>query len=241
MHCVPDTPEVVTADVNGYFKLWDLRNFQCVQTPPPAKSDDGRGGLSGMSHFIHCGPKRNRFVASTKCIHFIDQGNCVREPVSHDFDGISCVCYNNTNLSILSTTAGTVKIWDAITGNIRNIYRDLMTSDITAVCLDDRERKFIAGDANGHIRVFNYANGALMKQLHSHKNEVSQLVYCGEKARRCRCCEYTARRRFVLEIFGRCAPVLSGDVLGCVASIPSGRCIVRNKNLTSRLGTACRR
>jgi WD40 repeat protein len=175
VHCVPDTPEVVTADINGYFKLWDLRNFQCVQT----FSDDGRGGLSGMTHFAHCGPKRNRFVASTKCIHFIDQGNSVREPVSHDLP-ISCVCYNNTNLSILTTTGQTVKIWDAITGNIRNIYRGIMTSDITAVCLDDRERKFIAGDANGHIRVFNYANGAMMKQLQSHTKEVSQLVYCGE-------------------------------------------------------------
>jgi WD40 repeat protein len=31
-HAVEDKPELVTADASGTFKLWDVRNFNCVQT-----------------------------------------------------------------------------------------------------------------------------------------------------------------------------------------------------------------
>ena len=29
---VPHTPQVITADVDGTFKVWDIRSFHCVQT-----------------------------------------------------------------------------------------------------------------------------------------------------------------------------------------------------------------
>ncbi len=30
--CLPDTPQIVTADTSGMVKVWDVRNFLCVQT-----------------------------------------------------------------------------------------------------------------------------------------------------------------------------------------------------------------
>ena len=30
--CLPDTPQIVTADTSGMVKIWDVRNFLCVQT-----------------------------------------------------------------------------------------------------------------------------------------------------------------------------------------------------------------
>ena len=59
-------------------------------------------------------------------------------------------------------------------------HPQLTESDITSVCLDDRQRKFIAGEANGSVRVYNYANGAVMKSMVSHTREVSKLLYCNE-------------------------------------------------------------
>lgn len=29
---IPDTPQIITADVDGVFKVWDIRNFACMQT-----------------------------------------------------------------------------------------------------------------------------------------------------------------------------------------------------------------
>lgn len=34
------------------------------------------------------------------------------------------------------------------------------------------QRKFIIGEANGSVRVYNYANGAVMKSMVSHTREV---------------------------------------------------------------------
>jgi len=62
------------------------------------------------------------------------------------------------------------------------VFRDMTSrgSDITAICLDDRQRKFILGDHNGFINVYNYQSGALMKSFDSHKSQVSDLVYIDE-------------------------------------------------------------
>lgn len=71
------------------------------------------------------------------------------------------------------------KVWDALTGKLTRVFRKLTRggSDITAFCLDDRKRKFIIGDHDGHILVYNFQSGVMMKALDSHSGQVSGLVY----------------------------------------------------------------
>jgi WD40 repeat protein len=170
---VPGTPEVITADSNGYFKLWDLRNFQCVQT----WTDDS--GLKGMNSFVHCGEKMPRVIAATKKLHFFQQGSSVVEPVT-DANHISCACYNSNSLTIMTCTGQDVKIWNALSGTQKHYFKQIMPSEITASCLDDRKRKFILGDDQGNICVFNYMNGAMMKSMNQQGGEILKLIYCME-------------------------------------------------------------
>lgn len=30
--CLPDTPQIITADISGMVKVWDVRTFLCMQT-----------------------------------------------------------------------------------------------------------------------------------------------------------------------------------------------------------------
>lgn len=30
--CLPETPQIVTVDIAGMVKIWDVRNFLCMQT-----------------------------------------------------------------------------------------------------------------------------------------------------------------------------------------------------------------
>ena len=30
--CLPDTPQIITADIAGMVKVWDVRTFLCMQT-----------------------------------------------------------------------------------------------------------------------------------------------------------------------------------------------------------------
>lgn len=72
-------------------------------------------------------------------------------------------CFNTDSFTILTASEHTVKIWDAVLGTVKRIFKGLVASEITALCLDDRQRKFILGESSGVIGVFDYRNGDKMK------------------------------------------------------------------------------
>lgn len=58
---------------------------------------------------------------------------------------------------------------------------------MTALCLDDRQRKFIVGSHNGRIEVYDYMHGSVMKEFtyknsenKAHLSEVTALLYNDE-------------------------------------------------------------
>ena len=67
--------------------------------------------------------------------------------------------------------------WDAASGRLVQRLADVTPTPITALCLDERERKLLVADHSGVILVLNYDNGALMKRLQPHRGEVSALLY----------------------------------------------------------------
>lgn len=65
------------------------------------------------------------------------------------------------------------------TSTSNNGTGDLETSPrtITAVCMDDRERKVILGDDAGSLKVINAVNGNVMKELDPHTQAVASICY----------------------------------------------------------------
>jgi len=191
-HTVEGTSELLTADTSGIFKLWDLRNFQCLQTftsdHEPGDLDDLSGTLSCFSHAKFHNPVASlgitgekiddyRIIAASKKIVFFDQERVRQDPVT---DGpIRVACFNKQSLTIFTASERNVKIWDAVLGSIKSSFKNITSSDITAACLDDRERKFILGQASGTVTVYNYQNGTIMKQFTPQgETPVVKLIYC---------------------------------------------------------------
>eukprot|EP01029_Cantina_marsupialis_P023006 TRINITY_DN5676_c0_g3_i3.p1 TRINITY_DN5676_c0_g3~~TRINITY_DN5676_c0_g3_i3.p1 ORF type:complete len:556 (-),score=165.65 TRINITY_DN5676_c0_g3_i3:119-1786(-) len=57
-------------------------------------------------------------------------------------------------------------------------FAGLLDSDITAACLDHRQRRFLVGGCEGEVKMFNYSNGAFMKDLlEGERSEVVGLIY----------------------------------------------------------------
>lgn len=209
IHGVPGSAhEIITGDASGTFKMWDLRNFQCLQT----FTDDPPHTLEGMSSFTvargfdmqlmerqrqrrdisenkedaepalssHKGneaPYMSRLVAGARSIELFDQCDPVTNKVAEDIPVVA-VCINTVTLTIITATGRSVKMWDLFTGKQLRRFENLMPSDITTMCMDDRQRKFLLGDHAGNIYVFNYTSGALMKTLDPHDAEVSKITYC---------------------------------------------------------------
>ena len=88
-------------------------------------------------------------------------------------------------VSFITVSEINVIVWDTLIGS--DLSNDAMNGDveITACCLDDRKRKMVVGDANGHINVYNHQNGQMMKTSSGRRNAsaVISLVYITETIR----------------------------------------------------------
>ncbi|GBG25620.1 Coatomer subunit beta'-1 [Hondaea fermentalgiana] len=247
---IPNTPEIITADNEGFFKIWDIRNFSCVQTfamrdartegangsegaaifanparrtatSPTMRASHigaiGNGGLPGLrpeattkaermqgqlrenienrrnmastllfnnslrmsdvDTAISCfaySTKHRRIVAANHDIRLFDYDRPTDPKLSDTAPTIG-VIFNETALTFTTAAGRSVKLWDAESGRLIRIYRDISGSEITALCFDGRKRKFITGDHEGRVTVFNLANGARMKDLSPHASEIVAL------------------------------------------------------------------
>ncbi|CAM9963940.1 unnamed protein product [Ectocarpus sp. 12 AP-2014] len=177
---------------DGCPQLWDLRTFHCVQTFQANNDGEMPKDKASTSCFVHfkMPPLRSNqeqdehrlVLARGKRLLPFDQYRCKTEAITDDF-AVTCACFNHTSLTILTATEKTVKIWDAVGGILKGVFKGITGVDITAVCLDDRERKFILGNAKGEVAVYNFRNGAKMKDLDTQAGPVAGLIYCAhEKA-----------------------------------------------------------
>lgn len=165
---VPNTPQIVTGDHDGYLRLWDIRNFRCVQKWRPASQE--------MTCFEVI-PAYRKVVVGGKKMHFFESEKTVDSTVT-DTQLVTAAMYNDVSMSFMTVSERTVKIWSAVTGRVSKIYHDVSNSEITTCAFDTRRRKVIFGNSDGEIKVLNYNNGVIMKEIQGHSRDVSGICYC---------------------------------------------------------------
>jgi hypothetical protein len=62
--------------------------------------------------------------------------------------------------TFLTASGATAKVWSGRTGALLRVYRNIVDKEITAICFDESLKKFIVGDAQGNVKVFNFLNGS---------------------------------------------------------------------------------
>ena len=107
------------------------------------------------------------------------------EDLSDDAYPLLTVVFTPVLCLIMTASAKAVTFFDAKTGGIHGTYDNsaICGSPEILICsavLDDRERKFIVGHSNGQITVHNILNGATMKLIDPHQDQVSGMVYSKE-------------------------------------------------------------
>jgi WD40 repeat protein len=189
---IEGTNQVVTTDVDGIYKIWDLRNFQCVQTFCSEPGDNADKGLEDdldsrqITSFCFCQNRIenrvSRLIGTTRRCHVFEQGIVNVDTGGADDLPVQTAIYNPVLTSIITVHGTSVKIWNALVGKLEKAFFDVTVngSDITAICLDDRKRKFIIGDHLGDIQVHNFQSGALMKVFEPHASQITSLRYIDE-------------------------------------------------------------
>ena len=113
------------------------------------------------------------------------------EPTDHhlaDDQATLCVLYNPIFYTFITAHPKCVKVWDACTGELQSVFRDLTHREITCICMDERKRKLFVGDQKGRLFSINIKNGAKMKKFKKSKkkglkdkDDISSLYYWGDK------------------------------------------------------------
>ena len=174
---VPNTPQIVTGDASGVVKIWDIRTFTCMQT----FLHDDTGGNTAMNAFV-CLPQEQRIITGSRKLRKFDYQKLQNPDLSSDLPVVSAT-YNDKLMSFITVTPESVQIWDT-KGNLTQTFRDLSEKGVTTCALDDRDRKFILGDYDGNIKVYDYLSGVYMKKCNyrefndrAHDGEISNIQY----------------------------------------------------------------
>ena len=170
---VTGTPQIVTADTEGWIKVWDARNFTCCQTFMATPN---------MTSFTTCGATHGRIIVVSRQ-PLIQVFDCEGGPYLKvtDDDPIYTALYSSLSMSFLTCNRQDIKLWNGLNGRLSRVYRGLSDAPISALCFDKRERKLFVGDKQGKIRVYNALTGAYMKSLSPHSDEILFLEYIGER------------------------------------------------------------
>ena len=93
-------------------------------------------------------------------------------------DQIIFACfYDEISKTIISFSLRKIKLWNPLTGKVKNIIEDPMKNEITALTLDKMMKRAFLGDNTGQIKCFNMKNGKFLKNLTSHKLEINILIH----------------------------------------------------------------
>jgi len=186
-------------------QVWDLNNFRCVQTFGSIDQEADMVGFAEKEPVTHLdalqvGIDQTRLVVGgAKRLMFYDQEKKEEAIVTDDLP-ISCACYNSDLLTIVTAAGTTIKVWDAILGNIAGNYPHAAKYEITAMTMDDRMRKIIVGDAKGNIDVLTHHSGSLIKSFDKYTDSsVVRMVYMGSK-------------KSVLVAFANCSVLIFDEV-----------------------------
>ncbi|KAJ9456904.1 Vegetative incompatibility protein HET-E-1 [Diplonema papillatum] len=183
---VPNSQQVMTCDRSGMFKLWDLRKSACMRTWHLQRGLTRLQTLafevtnfamdpSPYTHSVYCTAKTDTHMTMLYKLVPLQLPK-VNTAVSHDAK-VSHVLYNAETKTFLTAAGTELKVWDARTGVVSLEFHDVSTSDVTAICLDDKGRRFVLGTHEGGVAVHSFATGALIEHKLSHRGEVSSVVY----------------------------------------------------------------
>ena len=122
--CLPDTPQIVTADTSGMVKIWDVRNFLCVQTfnaPMDELSSFCLTYSSTMGQSM-----KKRIICGGKKLQYFEYDE-PKDQLLTDEKPCTTVLFNSTLLCIITLHPDSVKVWNVKTGKLMSVYRNICT------------------------------------------------------------------------------------------------------------------
>lgn len=176
---LPNPLHIVSVDSDCTMKVWDTKKFKCVESPTIDNMDDKQSfKIQGIC--ITTNPLKVIMVGKNIYTFSYDKNNNL---TSADENVSLCARFVPASLCLMTPVGNKVKLWNMLTGEIKKIFSEVCKSDICALILDNKGKRFIVGDMDGNVGVYNVINGALLKSLSKHKAEIVSLIHAVSKTK----------------------------------------------------------
>ena len=182
----PSENELVSIDINGIIKIWDLNNYYNYQTINLNESYADRKLLNDIQN-----SKKKKISSNLKMIYLtgiskiltygdkftLFEKNTSQNPDLCDDEIVLGCTYNPISYEIITVCLRKIKVWNLFNGKVKKVYEDPMNSEITAYAFDQCKKRVYIGDTSGKIKNFNMNNGNFLKDFESHNKEIVSLIY----------------------------------------------------------------
>ena len=165
--CIPDSHQLVTADISGMFKIWDIRTFTCIQS--------FNAPVAELNSFAVTYPEKKIIAGAKRLYQYTYEEPKDQNKVD---EGIPLMClYNSLYNTFITAHPSCIKIWNCLNGKLVRVFRNLTPDDITTIQLDNKQRKLFVGDSKGRVLTFKVKNGMKIKKFKKHAGEVTCLLF----------------------------------------------------------------
>ena len=168
------TDQIITGDVGGIFKVWDSRDLSLVQTFSIPNSTNKK-----VRTFCVTSRHKKKIIIGADKVFFFDYDESQEENLCDTHICIG-VAFNEVFNVFITAHMDSIKIWEASTGILKQVFKPKMKNEISFVKLERRKRKLFIGDTEGDLLSINILNGLRMKHFSPHKKYVSALDYFSE-------------------------------------------------------------
>ena len=179
--------ELVSIDILGNIKLWDINTFYNFQTINLNESIVDKKLQQDINNSKKKKISSNlKMIFLTKIKKIVTYGDKLMvlesdtslNPNLAD-DQLVLGCYYNPNFyEFVTICLKKIKIWNAFNGKVSKVYDNLMeNNEITTYVTDKSLKRIYIGDNMGKIKNFNMNNGSYLKDFLAHDLEILQLIH----------------------------------------------------------------
>ena len=183
--CNENIEELVSIDIYGNIKIWDLTNFYNYQTLNLNETINNnkefninKKKLSSNQKMILL-PKENKiFTYGEKVMLYSKESSNL--PDLCDSQTVLGCFYRDHKYQLVTVCLKKVKVWNIFNGKILRIYEDVLSNpnaEITSFVCDKFTKKLYLGESTGIITCIDVNVGKIIVNYENHNSEIISLKY----------------------------------------------------------------